>query len=270
MVKTHCEQQTSSNLPQLSTKLWVYTNFDCNLRCSYCVAESHPKAPRRGINFETFKRIVDEALALGVDRIYLTGGEPFIRKDIYEMLAYSSDKLPTTILTNGMLFNDRRINRLIEIKNEALIIQISLDGSRPEFHDPIRGQGSWQKTVDGIQRLIDSGFRVRLSTTETHLNQDYLEEICEFRRAMGISDDDHIIRPLAKRGFSNDGMEVGKHNLVPEMTITDHGVFWHPLSTDPDLLVHADIFPLERAFAKMKTEFEEISASQAVEIEEFQ
>jgi MoaA/NifB/PqqE/SkfB family radical SAM enzyme len=254
----------------LSKKLWVYTNFDCNLRCSYCVAESHPRAPRRGINFETFKRIVDEAMALGVDRIYLTGGEPFILDDIFDMLAYSSDKLPTTILTNGMLFNDRRLKRLIEIKNEALIIQVSLDGSRPELHDPIRGQGSWQKTVDGIQRLISSGFKVRLSTTETHLNQDHLDEICEFRCALGIPDEDHIIRPLAKRGFSDDGMSVGKHNLVPEMTITDQGVFWHPLSTDPDLLVQVDIFPLERAFMQMKTEFEEISASQIVESEEFQ
>ena len=213
---------------------------------------------------------MDEALALGVDRFYLTGGEPFILEDIYAMLAYSSDKLPTTILTNGMLFNDRRLNRLLEIKSEALIVQVSLDGSRPELHDPIRGQGSWQKTVDGIQRLIDSGFRVRLSTTETHINQDHLEEICEFRRAMGISDDDHIVRPLAKRGFSNNGMQVGKHNLVPEMTVTDQGVFWHPLSTDPDFLVQADIFPLARAYEQIRTEFEEISASQAVEIEEFQ
>ena len=98
----------------LSKKLWVYTNYDCNLLCSYCVAESHPRAPRRGIDFATFKRIVDEAQALGVDRIYLTGGEPFILDDIYAMLAYSSDKLPTTILTNGMLFNDRRLNRLVE------------------------------------------------------------------------------------------------------------------------------------------------------------
>ena len=254
----------------LSKKLWVYTNFDCNLRCSYCVAESHPRAPRRGIDFETFKRIVDEALALGVDCIYLTGGEPFILDDIFAMLAYSSDKLPTTILTNGMLFNERRLNRLVEIKSDALIVQVSLDGSRPEMHDPIRGLGSWQKTVDGIQRLIGSGFKVRLSTTETHINQGHLDEICEFRRALGIPDDDHIIRPLAKRGFSNDGMEVGKHNLVPEMTITDQGVFWHPLSTDTDLLVRAEIFPLEHAFEQIRTEFEEISASQVVESEEFQ
>jgi MoaA/NifB/PqqE/SkfB family radical SAM enzyme len=254
----------------LSKKLWVYTNFDCNLRCTYCVAESHPRALRREISLKTFERIVDEAVALGLDRIYLTGGEPFVLNHIYEMLAYSSDKLPTTILTNAMLFNDHRLNRLIEIKNDALILQVSLDGSRSELHDPIRGQGSWHKTIDGIQRLIDSGFKVRLSTTETHLNQDHLEEICEFRRAMGISDDDHIIRPLAKRGFSNDGMEVGKHNLVPEMTITDQGVFWHPLSTDPDLLVQDEIFPLDRAFSKMKIEFEEISASQTAEAEEFQ
>jgi len=113
---------------------------------------------------------------------------------------------------------------------------------------PIRGQGSWQRTVDGLGRLLESGFRIRLSTTETPANTAYLAEICDFLPAQwGSLNDDHIIRPLAKRGYSQAGMDVGKHNLVPEMTINAEGVYWHPLSTDPDLLVRAEIFPLAEA-----------------------
>ena len=216
------------------------------------------------------KRIVDEAVELDFESIYFTGGEPFILDDIYAMLAYASDKLATTILTNAMLFSERRLQKLTEINHPQLILQVSLDGSRPEHHDPYRGPGSWQKTIDGIHKLLEAGFRLRLSTTETSANTAFLDEICDFRRSLGISDEDHIIRPLAKRGFSDDGMEVGKHNLVPEMTINAEGVYWHPLSTDPDLLVSAEIFPLAESVSEIKAELEEISGSQNAGMEEFQ
>ena len=264
--------QKKPELPPLflPTKLWIYTNYNCNLRCSYCVAESHPGASKRIIQLTTVKRIVDEAVELGFKNIYLTGGEPFILDDIYEMLAYASAKLSTTVLTNAMLFNSTRLQELVAIKNERLILQVSLDGSQPEHHDPYRGQGSWQKTVEGIHKLREAGFRICLSTTETAANTMFLNEICEFRRSLGIPDEDHIIRPLAKRGFSDYGMEVGKHNLVPEMTINTEGVYWHPLSTDPDLLVSEEIFPLLDSIVKIRVELAEVSISPHAEREEFQ
>ena len=76
-----------------SWKLWVYTNFDCNLRCAYCVAESSPTAPRRALGLPVVRRIVDEAAALGFGDIYFTGGEPFLLDDIYDMLAYAERRL---------------------------------------------------------------------------------------------------------------------------------------------------------------------------------
>jgi len=269
MSNTNSGKQSHLSPLPISTKLWIYTNYDCILRCSYCVAESHPKAPRRELPLATVKKIVDEADELGFEGIYFTGGEPFILNEIYEMLAYASARLPTTVLTNAMLFGNGRLKKLVEINNEKLFIQVSLDGSRPEHHDPYRGQGSWQKTVDGIGRLRESGFRIRLSTTETPANTAYLEEICEYRRSLGISDCDHIIRPLAKRGFSQAGMEVGKHNLVPEMTINAEGVYWHPLSTDPDLLVKGEIFPLAEAVSQIQIELEAITHIQNTGREEF-
>jgi MoaA/NifB/PqqE/SkfB family radical SAM enzyme len=54
----------------LSRKLWVYTNFDCNLWCTYCVAESSPKTLRRALNIETVRRLVDEAEPLGFERLF--------------------------------------------------------------------------------------------------------------------------------------------------------------------------------------------------------
>jgi MoaA/NifB/PqqE/SkfB family radical SAM enzyme len=270
MVPTNHSQKTVADQLVLSSKLWIYTNYDCNLRCSYCVAESHPRAQKRAIGLEIVERIVDEAATFGFESLYFTGGEPFILEEIYAMLAYASDRLATTILTNAMLFNERRLQQLKAINNQRLTLQVSLDGASPEQHDLYRGHGSWQKTVDGIHKLLEAGVRIRLSTTETPANTKSIEEICDFRRSLGIADEDHIIRPLAKRGFSDHGMEVGKHNLVPEMTINAEGIYWHPLSTDPDLLVSTEIFPLAAAVSQIKTELEKISQSQNGDMEEFQ
>ena len=130
---------TIEPVPALAWKLWIYTNYDCNLSCSYCVAESTPRAPRNAIGLDNARRVVDEAVDLGFSQQFFTGGEPFILNDIYEMLAYASARLKTTVLTNAMLFNGRRLTRLREIANPNLHVQVSLDGGRAEHHDAYRG-----------------------------------------------------------------------------------------------------------------------------------
>lgn len=233
--------------PAYQWKLWIYTNYDCNLRCSYCVAKSSPNAQRRAIGLKNVKQLVDEAVELGFSHIFFTGGEPFLLKDIYDMLAYSSQHVETTVLTNAMLFNEKRMGQLKAINNDQLEIQVSLDGGCAEDHDAYRGQGTWQKTVDGIHALQAEGFRVRLSTTETPANTHNMAQLHKFRDSLGIPETDHFIRPLAKRGYSSEGLELGMDNLEPELTVNIEGVFWHPLSTDADMQVAKKFLPLRPA-----------------------
>ena len=234
-------------------KLWIYTNYDCNLRCSYCVAESSPSAPRRAISLQTVRQLVDEALAEGFSCVYFTGGEPLILEDIFSMLSYSSQRLPTVLLTNGMLLDEKRMERLRSIANDQLIIQVSLDGGRAEHHDAYRGAGTWARTVAGIRTLQANGMRLRLSTTETPANSAYLEALCAFHLSLGIPEEDHIIRPLARRGFSTQGLEVSVENLSPEITANLDGLYWHPLATEEDLLVTTKTFPLSEAMQKVRS-----------------
>jgi MoaA/NifB/PqqE/SkfB family radical SAM enzyme len=255
--------------PELQWKLWIYTNYDCNLRCSYCVAKSSPNAPRRAIGLANVCRLVDEAVDLGFTDVFFTGGEPFILNDIYAMLAYASARVRTTVLTNAMILRGPRLEKLAAIANERLVVQVSLDGGTPEHHDAYRGAGTWAKTVEGIKLLQARGFRVRLSTTETPANTAHLDTICTFHRALGIPDEDHFIRPLAKRGYSKEGLELGMANLVPELTVNLDGVFWHPLSTDADMQVSKKIFPLASAYERVKQQLDVMARTGAVPLMTF-
>lgn len=245
--------------PAFLWKLWIYTNYDCNLKCVYCVAKSGPNVPRRALGLANIKQLIDEAVELGFGHIFFTGGEPFILNEIYEMLAYSSSRIKTTVLTNAMLLRGRRLEKLCAIANHNLIVQVSLDGGSPEIHDAYRGKGTWEKTVEGIHMLQKEGFRVRLGTTETPVNSSYLDELCEFHRSLGIPDEDHFVRPLAKRGYSREGLELDMSNLIPEITVNLDGVFWHPLSTDADMLVSRKLFPLDQSVKRIQEQLNTIS-----------
>jgi len=242
--KIDCSQVTS-----LSKKLWIYTNFDCNLWCTYCVAESSPRTARRALSFEEIQQLVDEAEPLGFERLFFTGGEPFILDDIYEKLAYALNRFPTTVLTNAMLFRGNRLQKLRSIANDNLSIQVSLDSAQPEPHDAYRGDGTWAKTVDGIKQIKADGFHVCISTTETPANKTQIDELRAFVLDLGIAEQDHFVRPLTRRGFSEEGLEVGVDNLLPEVTVSADGVYWHPLvsPSDGDMLVSKHIFPLAKA-----------------------
>jgi MoaA/NifB/PqqE/SkfB family radical SAM enzyme len=256
--------------PAMSWKLWIYTNYDCNLRCSYCVAKSSPNAPRRAIGLNNVKQLVDESVALGFDHIFFTGGEPFLLPDIFDMLAYSSTRVKTSVLTNAMLLRGSRLEKLKAIHHPNLIVQVSLDGGAAEHHDAYRGVGSWAKTVEGIHALQEAGFDVRLSTTETPANMAHIDQVHRFRESLGIPEAHHFIRPLAKRGYSKEGLDLSMGNLVPEVTVNLDGVFWHPLSTDADMQVSKKIFPLKTSVERIQSQLDEIARTGSAKLMTFQ
>jgi len=238
-------------VPDIAWKLWLYTNYDCNLTCKYCVARSGPNVPRRALPAPVIRQLVDEAAALHFSHLFLTGGEPFLLPDIYETLAYSSSRLPTTVLTNATLLHDKQLDKLDAIRNEQLLVQVSLDGPDPETHDVYRGRGTWVRTIAGLQRLLHRGYRVRIGTTETPANTAHMMALRSFLDGIGIRADDHFVRPLAKRGFSKEGVELGVDDLVPELTVNVDGVYWHPLSTDRDMLIAKSPLPLKASLARV-------------------
>jgi predicted phosphodiesterase len=223
-------------------RLWVYTNFHCNLACSYCAVASSPTARRRSIGLDRFRALVDEALAQGFEELYVTGGEPFVEPQIVDMLEYASDRIPTVVLTNAMLFTGRRRRELERLAGrDRLVFQTSLDGARPATHDRFRGAGSWRRAMDGIETGRALGLPMRAAMTATEANAGEVDELRALLAGAGIAGDDFAVRPLVKRGLASDGVEVDDSVMVPELTITADGAHWHPVGADiessPDLLV---------------------------------
>jgi uncharacterized Fe-S cluster-containing radical SAM superfamily protein/TusA-related sulfurtransferase len=239
----------------IGSRLWLYTNFDCNLHCDYCCVRSSPTVPRRELGLTCVQRIAREAAELGVKEIFVTGGEPFLLEDISDILLACAATAPTTVLTNGMLFAGRRAESLQALPRNRIVLQISLDSATSELHDLHRGPDTWARTRKGIQLARSLGFRVRLAAT---VSTDAEAEA--FRRFLDeekISAENRVIRRIALRGSASEGVAVSRADLVPEVTITADGVYWHPVGAeDTDLLVTRDIFPLAKSFAAIRRAFD--------------
>lgn len=239
----------------VGSRLWLYTNFDCNLHCDYCCVRSSPTAPRRELGLARVQRIARESAEVGVKEIFVTGGEPFLLEDIGEILPACAATAPTTVLTNGMLFAGRRIESLRALPRDRIVLQISLDSATPALHDLHRGPGTWTRTREGIQRARAHGFRVRLAATVS--TDAEAEAFRQFLDEEKVAAEDRVIRRIALRGSASEGVALSRADLVPEVTITANGVYWHPVGAeDADLLVTREIFPLAESFAAVRRAFD--------------
>jgi molybdenum cofactor biosynthesis enzyme MoaA len=240
------------------TRVWMYTNFDCNLACDYCCVRSSPRTERRALGEDRVRRIADEAFDAGVSELILTGGEPFLLPDIDDLVAACTRRLPTTLLTNGMLLTGTKLERLRRMDRDRLTLQISLDYPTPDVHDGHRGRGSWARAVKGIRTAQDEGFAVKVAATVPVAHIRELDPFHEFLDELGITPDHQVIRAIAHRGVAETGVELTVDSLIPEVTITADGVYWHPVAADhADQFVMAEIFPLKDAIAEVRRRFVE-------------
>ncbi len=189
--------------PALS-ELWIHTNNSCNLACRHCLVSSGPDEDR-GLRTEHLMDLISQARAMGTRRFFFTGGEPFLRKDIFTFIdaALADPKAQLAILTNGLLFTPARLAALMRHDPARLQIQISLDGSTPEINDPIRGAGSFARISEGIRAAIGAGLSVTVSSVITETNAEDIPHVTRCVAAWGGKT--HHLLWLHKRGRADDG-----------------------------------------------------------------
>lgn len=172
--------------PDVPAELWIHTNNSCNLACAHCLVSSGPKG-LRGLPTDTLLAAIDEAAGLGVRRFYFTGGEPFVRPDIFDLIgrvtAHHGAEL--IVLTNATLLSGRRLAALGALDRGLVKFQVSLDGARPEVNDPIRGAGTFAGALAGVRTLAGLGFAVSLTTVVTDESLDELRLLPAIAREHG-------------------------------------------------------------------------------------
>jgi MoaA/NifB/PqqE/SkfB family radical SAM enzyme len=253
--------QTAVTEGRIGDRLWLYPTYHCNLACGYCLTESSPRiANRRTLSPETMLRTAAEARELGFRSVGVTGGEVFMLPWFAETLAELSRILPTLTLTNATLFSDSLLRRLEPLAELPAALQVSLDSHLAAHNDALRGPDNFDKVLEAIPRLRERGIGVRIATTVADQTPDELERLCELHRRLGVPDEDHVVRPVVRRGRASlvgIGVELEEGNVLPELTITADGAFLNPFAptvrhgcTDLDLLVSRQVAPLEAALGR--------------------
>ncbi len=167
------------------TIAWEVTRA-CAYACVHCRADAMHTPDPNELNHEEALRLIDRLADFGSPILVFTGGDPMMRKDLYELIAYATQKglrcsltptataLPTTARLEKA--RDAGIRR----------IALSLDAPRPEIHDSFRQvKGSWQRTMDILHRAQSIGLSVQVNTTVAKHNVDILDEMIPFLQEVG-------------------------------------------------------------------------------------
>ena len=134
----------------------------CNLWCTHCFISCSPKNHSFAfMSRAQVGRYLEESIALGVKEYYFTGGEPFMNRELLGILEDTLQLGPASVLSNGLLISPkiaRVLRQLAEQSLYTLEMRISIDGFSPATNDPIRGEGTFVRALEGVKHLVVEGF----------------------------------------------------------------------------------------------------------------
>ena len=183
-------------------QIYFYLTEGCNLRCRHCwiapkyqsEGNSHPT-----LDLDLFKSIIEQATALGLTGVKLTGGEPLLHPEINEILEYiRTEDLRLTVETNGVLCTPELAEKMAACKDP--FVSVSLDGADAETHEWVRGvTGCFEAALRGIQNLAEVGLRPQLIMTMMRHNKDQMESIVRLAECLDAgSVKFNIVQPTAR------------------------------------------------------------------------
>lgn len=199
--------------------LWEITNT-CNYHCSYCIFSSEAKKYEDELTTDEVKRAIKELKENNFTYIKFTGGEPFTREDMTEILKYANKLgFDMDISTNASLITDEIAKKLKNINFP--MVHVSLDGNDKTSHEYVRGENTFERTLRGIRYLTNNQIYTRIGTVIYKQNEDKLEEIVKlaielkaneiifsFMEAVGRLDGDETI--ISKRTIDSVKEELEK------------------------------------------------------------
>jgi len=161
---------------------WEITR-ECNLNCRHCLSSSGQETPGE-LNLEECLAIADQLATVRVFEINFGGGEPLLKSFFLPLLDYIHRRgIVTCISTNGTVLTDEAVDFFTD--NPLINIQVSLDGATPEVNDMIRGQGTFYRIINGVERLAGRNISLSINTVVTSLNFGQLGQLKELAQSLG-------------------------------------------------------------------------------------
>ncbi len=164
---------------------WNVTR-ECNMKCHHCYINANDKKQINELSTREGKLLMDQIYEVSRPLLVLSGGEPLLRSDIFELIEYGSSKgLKMGLGSNGYLIDDKVAKKL---KAAGIAtVSISLDSHIPAQHDDFRGvTNAWERAVNACKALRKNNVLVQVNTTLTHENYDQIDDILTLAESIGV------------------------------------------------------------------------------------
>ncbi len=186
---------------------WEVTR-SCNLNCVHCRAASSLGPYSGELSTEKCLKLIDEIAAVSSPVIILTGGEPLLRPDIFEIAAYGTNKgLRMVMATNGTLVTPAVVKKMLESGIKR--VSISIDGKDAHSHDAFRQQkGAFDGAMAGIETLKAAGMEFQINTTITTNNLNQIKDIFNLTKDIGAAAHHIFLLVPTGRGKDLAGQEI--------------------------------------------------------------
>jgi len=157
----------------------------CNLRCKHCYEDAHIATPDE-LTTEQAIAAVDKMEQAGVAYIAISGGEPLMRKDFFQIAErIKKNEMAFSIATNGILLTKDTVKKLEDLG--CLYVQVSLDGATAKTHDQFRGRNVFGQTLKGIKNVVKySKMTVGVAMTVTKFNLKEVPKAIDLAEKLGV------------------------------------------------------------------------------------
>lgn len=195
--------------------IWEITN-QCNYLCKYCIFASNSQKSDKELSLQECKYVIDELSKNNFSTIKITGGEPFLRKDIIDIISYAKSKnIFVDVSTNASLISDITAKKLAESKINK--IHVSLDGYNKNTQEYIRGNNTFDRTINGINNLIKNNLYVRIGTIIYKNNENNIEDIIKFVISLKVNEIIFsIMEPVGRMNGNNSEYKTKSNQELQE------------------------------------------------------
>ncbi|KUK82116.1 MAG: Radical SAM domain protein [Petrotoga mobilis] len=207
------------------TLIWDVTQL-CNLSCIHCYnndryGKNNIYHSEKDLTTEEAKNAIEKIANSGVKHIHLLGGEPFCRKDIFELCGFAKKEgLMVTVNTNGLFLTPENCEKLVF--SEVDSITVSLDGATSEVHDRIRGRGVFDQVIKNLEVFLNkrnglkSKIKVFIAFTMLNYNIHQIPLIVDLAMNMGLDGID-IMELYSSGNASNGKFDYSKDESIKQM-----------------------------------------------------